>query len=96
MNINMSVIIRFIRTMIEITDNEVTGLIPRLKMVALYISSHEKTLLITSLPVSLFLISKKLYSFTLFFIVTHSSIRCTARMCIRIQENLKKSYFGFK
>ena len=61
MNVNISVIIRFTRTMIEITDNEVTGLIPRLKMVALHISNHEKTLFITSLPVSLFLISKKLY-----------------------------------
>ncbi len=90
MNINISVIIRFTRTMIEIIDNEVTGLISRLKMVGLHISSHEKTLLITSLPVSLFLITKKLYSFTLFFIVTH------ARMFIKIQENLKKSYFAFK
>jgi hypothetical protein len=85
MNINISVIIRFTRTMIEITDNEVTGRIPRLKMVRLPISSHEKTLLITSLPVLLFLINKKLYSFALFFIVTHSSILCTARMYIRIQ-----------
>ncbi len=60
MDINLSVIISFTRTMIEIADNEVTELIPRLKTVGLHISSHEKTLLITSLPVSLFLISKKL------------------------------------
>jgi hypothetical protein len=44
MRINISVIIRFARTIIEITDNEVSGLTPRLKMVTLHISNHEQNI----------------------------------------------------
>jgi hypothetical protein len=48
MNINISVIIRFTRTVIGITNKEVTGIRSRLKKIVLHISSHKKTLPIAS------------------------------------------------